>query len=120
MFCRHLIGFFLFLALTIHTVMKIPYVVDLPKFEHVREELKSSLSLAHVLPSLSSWRSAKLLPNYIPEQFSQRNHSDVCALVSFFIHFCVSCLLGYVSTEAMHVFHVKSPITRIYRSALDW
>lgn len=111
MFCRHLIGFFLFLTLTIYTAMKIPYVVDLPKFEHVREELKTSLPLAHVLPSLSSWRSNKLLTNCIPEE--QRNHSDICLLVSSFILFCIICLLRYVSTAAIYFIYI-SPIGTMY------
>lgn len=97
----HLIGFFLFLTLTISTAMKMPYVVDLPKFEHVQNELKTSLPLAHALPSLSSWRSDKLLTSCIPERFSHRNHSDVCVL---------HCMTENVANTIAPV--VVRPITR--------
>ncbi|KAL3525587.1 hypothetical protein ACH5RR_013959 [Cinchona calisaya] len=38
----HLIGFFLFLSLTIYTAMKIPNVVDLPTLQHLPDVLKKA------------------------------------------------------------------------------
>ncbi|XP_044470245.1 heptahelical transmembrane protein 4-like [Mangifera indica] len=54
----HLIGFFIFLALTIYTAMKVPRVVDLHSLQHIPEVLKNTdlhklrLELSTCLPSL--------------------------------------------------------------------
>lgn len=101
----HLIGFFLFLSLTIYTAMKVPKVVDLPNLEHfhdvlkktdlfklhadllpdlhrLREELKTSLPSTQLLPSLLSWQIVELLTNCLPDRFSHSNHTNVCVLHS--------------------------------------
>uniref|UniRef100_A0A7C8ZI66 Uncharacterized protein n=1 Tax=Opuntia streptacantha TaxID=393608 RepID=A0A7C8ZI66_OPUST len=96
----HLIGFFLFLSLTIYTAMKVPNVVDLqhlpgdlltclPSLPHMsdlyklREELKTSLTtMDHMLPSLTRWHIFELLSNCLPERFSAGNHTNVCVLRS--------------------------------------
>lgn len=90
----HLIGFFLFLALTIYTVMKLPNV-DLHTLQHVQEVLKSAdlhklhdellrcmpslpnmhnlhrlrEDLAGSLASPSSWHIIELLTKCLPERF---------------------------------------------------
>lgn len=57
-FYRHLIGFFLFLALTIYTAMKVPKVIDLHYLQHLPDVLrKADLQKLHselmtCLPSL--------------------------------------------------------------------
>ncbi|OWM82092.1 heptahelical transmembrane protein 4-like isoform X2 [Punica granatum] len=100
----HLIGFFIFLSLTIYTATKVPNVVDihslhLPEvlrkadLHKMQSELMTSLpSLPHMpdlhklressmdlLPSLSNWHLMDLLYNCLPERFSH-NHTDVCVL----------------------------------------
>ncbi|KAL5988252.1 Heptahelical transmembrane protein 4 [Asimina triloba] len=101
----HLIGFFLFLALTIYTAMQVPKVVDLHSLQHLPDVLKradlhrmqelmaclpsmpnmSDLQrlrdeLKDILPSLSGWRVPELLRNCLPERFSYANHTDTCVL----------------------------------------
>lgn len=100
----HLVGFFLFLSLTIYTVMKVPSVVDLQHFpdalrkadlyklrtdlltclpslanmanlHRLREELKTSLSS-------SNWHIVEHLTNCLPERFSHSNTTDICVLRS--------------------------------------
>ena len=57
-FYRHLIGFFIFLSLTIYTAMKVPKVVDLHSLQHIPDVLrKADLHKLHselmtCLPSL--------------------------------------------------------------------
>jgi adiponectin receptor len=57
-FYRHLIGFFLFLSLTIYTAMKVPKVVDLHSLPHLPDVLKKAdlhklhTELLTCLPSL--------------------------------------------------------------------
>lgn len=105
--CRHLIGFFIFLSLTIYTAMKVPNVVDihslhlpdvlrkadlhkmqselmtclpsLPNMPDLHKLRESSMDLLHSLPS---WHVMDLLYNCLPERFSH-NHTDVCVLVMF-------------------------------------
>nr|KJB18049.1 hypothetical protein B456_003G031300 [Gossypium raimondii] len=95
----HLIGFFLFLALTIYTAMKVPKVVDLNSLSHIHDILrKADLHKLHselvtCLPSLpnmsdlhkfrdelktsiSGWHVRELLYNCLPESFSSRNQSN--------------------------------------------
>ncbi|KAM7250014.1 hypothetical protein ACFE04_021897 [Oxalis oulophora] len=95
----HLIGFFLFLSLTIYTAMKVPKVVDIPDVLkkadlHKLHECLPSLpnmpdlhklkELGTTLPtSLSGWHVMELLYNCLPERFTHGNHSDVCVLSSF-------------------------------------
>ncbi|XP_059624023.1 heptahelical transmembrane protein 4-like [Cornus florida] len=102
----HLIGFFIFLSLTIYTAMKIPKVVDLsdvlkkadlhklhaelmaclpslpnmPDLHRFREELKTSLPTIDLIPSPSNWHIIELLTNCLPERFSHGNHTDICVL----------------------------------------
>lgn len=95
--CRHLIGFFIFLALTIYTAMKIPKVVDLHSLQHIpdvlkkadlnklREELKTTLPSMGLLPSVSRWHVMELLYNCLPERFSHGNQTEVCVLVKHFL-----------------------------------
>ncbi|PHU27330.1 Heptahelical transmembrane protein ADIPOR3 [Capsicum chinense] len=86
----HLIGFFLFLVLTIYTAIQVPKVADLHKLQ---AELMTCLpSLPHMpdlhrlrdglLPSPSNWHILDLLNNCLPERFSHSNHTDVCVLRS--------------------------------------
>ncbi|KAJ7944537.1 Heptahelical transmembrane protein [Quillaja saponaria] len=106
----HLIGFFLFLALTIYTAIKIPKVVDLHSLQHLQDVLKNAnlhkmqSDLLTCLPSLPNMHDLQrlkeelrtalssmdmlpshvmeLLYNCLPERFSSGNHSDVCVLSS--------------------------------------
>ncbi|KAJ8769381.1 hypothetical protein K2173_002585 [Erythroxylum novogranatense] len=102
----HLIGFLLFLSLTIYTAMKIPTVVDLhslqlpevlkadlhkllaclhsfphmPDLHRLRDELKSTLPSMDLISSPSRWLVVELLYNCLPERFSLGNSTDVCVL----------------------------------------
>ncbi|KAK9112037.1 hypothetical protein Scep_019556 [Stephania cephalantha] len=100
----HLIGFFLFLALTVYTAMKIPKVVDLHSLQHFPDILKRAdlhklqYELLTCLPSMpnmpdlhrlhedfktslpSCWHVLELLNNCLPERFSSGNHTDACVL----------------------------------------
>ncbi|KAM7266045.1 hypothetical protein ACFE04_003728 [Oxalis oulophora] len=85
----HLIGFFLFLSLTIYTAMKVPKVVDISDVLktpdlHKLHECLPSLSNTHNLTTLpssfSGWRLMELLNNCLPERLSHANHTDVCVL----------------------------------------
>ncbi|XVF17504.1 hypothetical protein REPUB_Repub10bG0128600 [Reevesia pubescens] len=105
----HLIGFFIFLSLTIYTAMKVPTVVDLHSLQHIPDILrKADLRKLHselttclpslpnmpdlfklrqelktTLPSsLSGWHVMELLYNCLTERFSAGNHTDVCVLHS--------------------------------------
>ncbi|XP_009624872.1 heptahelical transmembrane protein 4 [Nicotiana tabacum] len=101
----HLIGFFLFLALTIYTAIKVPKVVDLHSLQNLPDVLRKAdlhklqSELLTCLPSLphmpdlhrlrdglllspSSWHILDLLTNCLPERFSLSNHTDVCVLRS--------------------------------------
>lgn len=108
--CRHLIGFFLFLSLTICTAIKVPKVIDLhslqlpdmlkadlhklqeclpslptlPNIPRLREEIKATLPSMDLLPSLPGWHIMELLYNCLPERFSSGNHTNVCVLVMLF------------------------------------
>ncbi|CAN0917810.1 Heptahelical transmembrane protein 4 [Linum grandiflorum] len=79
----HLIGFFLFLSLTIYTAMKVPNsclpsLPHMPDLHRLRDELKTTL------PSMdfSAWHVTELVYNCLPERFSHVNHTDVCRLRS--------------------------------------
>ncbi|KAK6923950.1 AdipoR/hemolysin-III-related [Dillenia turbinata] len=102
----HLIGFFIFLSLTIYTSTKVPKVMDLHSLQHLpdlhkihtelmtclpslpnlpdlhklREELKTSLPSMDLLPSVSNWHIVEILSNCLPERFSSSNQTDVCVL----------------------------------------
>lgn len=83
----HLIGFFLFLALTIYTAMKVPQAVDLSSLPHLPDFLKNAdlhklqSELLTCLPSMPDLqRLRELLYNCLPGRFSSSNHTDVCVL----------------------------------------
>lgn len=101
----HLIGFFLFLALTIYTATKVPKVVDLHSLQNLPDVLRKAdlhklqAELLTCLPSLphmpdfhklrdgllrspSNWHIIDFLTNCLPERFSRSNHTDVCVLQS--------------------------------------
>ncbi|KAL0726165.1 hypothetical protein Bca4012_022258 [Brassica carinata] len=86
----HLIGFFLFLALTIYTATKVPSVVDLHSLQHRLPDVlrKTDLHKLHSdlmsrLPSSpSKWHVMELLYNCLPERFSHANSTDMCVLHS--------------------------------------
>lgn len=85
-FCRHLIGFFLFLALTIYTATKVPSVVDLQhRLPHLLRKTdlhKLHSDLMSRLPSSpSKWHLMELLYNCLPDRFSLANSTDMCVLV---------------------------------------
>ncbi|KAK4767517.1 hypothetical protein SAY86_015267 [Trapa natans] len=100
----HLIGFFIFLSLTIYTAMKVPNVVDihslhlpdvlrmadlhkvqaelmtcLPALPHMPDLYKLRESSKDLLPSVSSWHVMDLLYNCLPERLSH-NHTNACVL----------------------------------------
>ena len=80
---RHLIGFFIFLALTIYTATQVPNVVDIQSLQHLPDVLRNAdihkiqAELLSCLPSLphlpdlqnlkdelkSSWNSMEVLPS---------------------------------------------------------
>ncbi|XP_073018697.1 heptahelical transmembrane protein 4-like isoform X1 [Primulina eburnea] len=107
----HLIGFFLFLSLTIYTAMMVPKVVDLhhlpnvlkkadfhqlqmelttciqylphmSDFQRIRKGLKTSLHTMDLILSLADWHIMELLSNCLPERLSHSNHTDTCVLSS--------------------------------------
>ncbi|GAB2231800.1 hypothetical protein Drorol1_Dr00010812 [Drosera rotundifolia] len=87
----HLIGFFLFLSLTIYTATRVPNVVDLHSLSlsdmhadilRCLPSLPNMADLHDVLPSLSGWHIPKLLLNCLPERFSTGNYTDGCVLRS--------------------------------------
>lgn len=92
-FFRHLIGFFLFLFLTIYTAMKAPMVLNFNSLQHLPEMIRAELvkclpSLPNIadlhkiknelntslhsfnFSSLSGWSVMELLTNCLPDQFS--------------------------------------------------
>lgn len=98
----HLIGFFIFLALTIYTAMKIPKVVDIQSLQHLPDVLKKAdlqkiqSELVACLPSLPHlsdlqklkdewkaslpfmdilhrWHLLEVLSNCMPQRFSHAN-----------------------------------------------
>ncbi|XP_020213614.2 heptahelical transmembrane protein 4 isoform X1 [Cajanus cajan] len=103
----HLIGFFLFLFLTIYTAMRAPMVADFNSVQHLSEMIgkadlnKIRLELLKCVPSLpnmhdllklndlttslhsldfsslSGWTFVELLTNCLPEQFSLNGLKDV-------------------------------------------
>ncbi|KAK4367846.1 hypothetical protein RND71_011638 [Anisodus tanguticus] len=104
----HLIGFFLFLALTIYTAIQVPKVVDLHSLQNLPDVLRKAdlhklqAELLTCLPSLphmpdlhrlrdgllrspSNWHILDLLTNCLPERFSHSNHTDVCLLFDFIL-----------------------------------
>ncbi|KAK9670238.1 hypothetical protein RND81_13G188400 [Saponaria officinalis] len=85
----HLIGFFLFLSLTIYTANKIPDVVDSHCFQHLPDVFQTAdlhqlqedlLTCLPTLPSMSDLH--KLLSDCLPDRFSSENHTDLCILRS--------------------------------------
>ncbi|OAY33602.1 hypothetical protein MANES_13G110400v8 [Manihot esculenta] len=83
----HLIGFFLFLSLTICTAIKVPKeclpsLPTMPNIPRLREEIKATLPSMDLLPSLPGWHIMELLYNCLPERFSSENHTNVCVLRS--------------------------------------
>jgi len=106
---RHLIGFFLFLFLTIYTAMKVPHyslpeilrkadlhiiqsklakcipsLSNIPDFGKLRGEFKASLPSLHSLSSsLSQWHIVEYISNCFPERFSNIHHVGDHSLVMF-------------------------------------
>ncbi|KAG5614548.1 hypothetical protein H5410_014372 [Solanum commersonii] len=92
----HLIGFFLFLVLTIYTAMKVPDIVDLQTLQNLPEKLrkidihKLPAELLPCIPSLPNMPDLhklrehllQLLSNCLPDRFSHSNHTDVGVLHS--------------------------------------
>ncbi|KAL2637197.1 hypothetical protein AAZV13_06G042400 [Glycine max] len=108
----HLIGFFLFLFLTIYTAKRAPMIVDFNSVQHLSEMIgkadlnKIRLELLKCLPSLpnmpeilklndlstslysldfsslSGWALVELLTNCLPEQFSLNGLKDDMNMVS--------------------------------------
>ncbi|KAI8002796.1 Heptahelical transmembrane protein 4 [Camellia lanceoleosa] len=106
----HLMGFFIFLCLTIYTAMKIPNVIDIHSLQQLSDMLeridlqKIQAVLKNCIPSLpnmtafhrlkdehipSDWLSSlsslhisQLLANCVPEQLSISNHTDDSVLHS--------------------------------------
>ncbi|PSS36019.1 Heptahelical transmembrane protein [Actinidia chinensis var. chinensis] len=88
----HLLGFFLFLSLTVYTAMKVPNVVDLHPLQADLQKLHwellaclpslTSMPTMDLLRSPSTWHITELLTNCLPERFSYSNHTDVCVLRS--------------------------------------
>ncbi|XP_060191080.1 heptahelical transmembrane protein 4-like isoform X2 [Lycium barbarum] len=92
----HLIGFILFLVLTIYTAVKVPHIVDLQTLQNLPEKLrkvdlhKLPAELLPCIPSLPNMPDLhklredllQLLSNCLPEQFSHSNYSDVGVLRS--------------------------------------
>ncbi|XP_034676719.1 heptahelical transmembrane protein 4-like isoform X2 [Vitis riparia] len=70
----HLIGFFLFLSLTIYTAMRVPEVVDLRSFQHLPDFLRRA-DLHNI-----RWHVLELLSNCLPERFSPTNQTSECVL----------------------------------------
>ncbi|KAI5439480.1 heptahelical transmembrane protein 4 isoform X2 [Lathyrus oleraceus] len=93
----HLIGFFLFLALTIYTAMKVPQVVDLNSLQHLPDILKNAdlhklqSELLTCLPSMpdlqrlrdeiSSWHIKELLYNCLPQNVKEDLANLIAPLV---------------------------------------
>ncbi|KAF3792182.1 Heptahelical Transmembrane protein [Nymphaea thermarum] len=102
----HLLGFFLFLCLTVYTAMKVPQVVDLhhlpevltrahlhrvhsefvtclPSMPHMadlqrlRDEFRASLPPMDALYSFSGWHVFELLSNCLPQSSLTANHNDL-------------------------------------------
>jgi len=93
-FLRHLIGFLIFLALTVFTAMMIPSDGS-PSILHSLsstclalplkgDEFKNSVHSAEdVLPPLSGWKIPQILLNCLPKKFHHNdNLTDPCILVN--------------------------------------
>ncbi|WOK97846.1 hypothetical protein Cni_G06554 [Canna indica] len=110
----HLIGFFLFLSLTIYTATKVPRVVDmhslqhlpdvlkkadlqkiqseivaclrslpqLPNFQRLKAELRSSLTSMDMRPSLSRWKQVQLFSTCLPHRFGQADNASIMSATS--------------------------------------
>ncbi|CAJ2646032.1 unnamed protein product [Trifolium pratense] len=93
----HLIGFFLFLALTIYTAMQVPNVIDLNSLQHLPDFLKNAdlhklqAELLTCLPSMpdlqrlrdeiSSWHIKELLYNCLPNNVKDDLANIIAPLV---------------------------------------
>ncbi|XP_019701492.1 heptahelical transmembrane protein 4-like isoform X2 [Elaeis guineensis] len=72
----HLIGFLIFLSLTVFTAMMIPKDAPFPSMQHPGE-------LENAMPALISWHLPELLVNCLPKRFSYAsNVTDPCVLTS--------------------------------------
>uniref|UniRef100_A0A0D6QZK3 Heptahelical transmembrane protein 4-like n=1 Tax=Araucaria cunninghamii TaxID=56994 RepID=A0A0D6QZK3_ARACU len=102
----HLVGFFIFLCLTVYTATKLPKVVDLTTlqnlphipnradFHKLQSELMTSFpslpnkadfqrlqaELKTALPSLSHWHLPEVVANCLPESLSHANRTEQCLL----------------------------------------
>ncbi|RDX63310.1 Heptahelical transmembrane protein 4, partial [Mucuna pruriens] len=136
----HLIGFFLFLFLTIYTAMRAPMVSELNSVQHLSEMLgkadlnKIRLELLKCLPSLSNmpellklndlstsiysldfsslsgWAVVELLTNCLPEQFSPVSSSSREILFTFSL--ADNALMKDEKMNGVSPLIVVQPITR--------
>ena len=96
-FCRHLIGFFLFLFLTIYTATKAPDLMDLSSLQRLSDMIRRAdlhkihPELLNCLPSLAfpsmdflssvSGNISELLANCLPDRVSHGNQTEHSVLV---------------------------------------
>ncbi|KAK4490697.1 hypothetical protein RD792_001396 [Penstemon davidsonii] len=125
----HLIGFFLFLSLTIYTAMKVPNIVDFPSLQSLPDVLRKAdfhklhtelitclSSLAHMpdLPSLSNWRIMELLSNCLPVSLSYNNKTDIHLLVRF-----TSTFMMFVLSIMKKCFNIFESLNSLQRNMKD-
>ncbi|KAJ3674049.1 hypothetical protein LUZ60_006041 [Juncus effusus] len=80
----HLIGFFLFLALTIYTANQIPKVVDLQTIQHLPDVIKKELiaciphfsDLNKLRNEIKNWRLMEILSSCLPYGFNSNSNSN--------------------------------------------
>ncbi|KAG1342132.1 putative heptahelical transmembrane protein 4-like [Cocos nucifera] len=96
----HLIGFLIFLSLTVFTAMMIPREAPVPSMQHSGQPTETNFStgqsvfiaslssplpageLDNAMPALTSWHLPELLVNCLPKRFSHAsNVTDPCVLV---------------------------------------
>lgn len=92
---RHLIGFFLFLALTIYTAMKVPSVVDLHSLQHLPDVLKKAdlhkihSELVACLPSMPHLSDLQRIKDELKtslaslDMFTSLSHRHLLQLLSY-------------------------------------
>ncbi|KAG9151052.1 hypothetical protein Leryth_002630 [Lithospermum erythrorhizon] len=140
----HLIGFFLFLSLTIYSSVEIPRAVDhsalqnfqdasrkalltcLPSLPHMPnlhrfpEDLKNSTPSLDLFRSLSSMHDVELLTNCLPDSFTHSNHSEVSDLVILHQFSDLQCHIGLVSRAAFYFFQIHEAVNLIHSDIPTW